>query len=137
MQWFLSKVGLSNILLLTVFGTTNTLINTGVAMAKTNREIKLWYVQAALAPVAMDSVRAQNRPEEERVHAERVLVVCVLSILLTAPVAAIIITLSGPRLLTNTTAPAVVEGWRRSARPSLRDITITDEDDGGRKGVAT
>jgi len=94
-------------------------------------------VQAALAPVAMDSVREGNRPEEERVYAEHVLVICVLSILLTAPVGAILITLSGPRLLKKTTTPAIVEGWRRSARPSLRDITITDEDDDDAKGVAT
>ena len=104
-------------------------------MAKTNVEIKMWYVQADLAPVAMDSVREGNRPEEEKVYAEHVLVVCVLSILLTAPVGAITITLSGPRLLNKTTTPVIVEGWRRSARPSLRDITITDEDDG--KDVAT
>jgi hypothetical protein len=30
-----------------------------------------------------------------------------------------------------------VEGWRRSARPSLRDITITDEDIDDGKFVAT
>lgn len=93
-------------------------------------------VQAALGPVAMDSVREGNRPEEESVYAEYVMVICVLSILLTAPVGAILITLSGPRLLNKTTTPAIVEGWRRSARPSLRDITITDEDDDG-KYVAT
>ena len=109
-----------------------------MAIAKTNREIELWYVQAALAPVAMDSVREGNRPEEERVYAEYVLVICVLSILLTAPVGAILITLSGPRLLKKTTTPAIVEGWQCSTRPSLRDITITDEDDDDdRKGVAT
>ena len=94
-------------------------------------------MQAALAPVAMDSVREGNRPDEERVYAEHVLVICVLSILLTAPVGAILITLSGPRLLKKTTTPAIVEGWRRSARPSLRDITITDEDDDDGKDVAT
>ncbi|XP_021942171.1 sodium/hydrogen exchanger 9B2-like [Zootermopsis nevadensis] len=88
-------------------------------------------VQAALGPVALDSVRDLNRPEEERDFAERVLVICVLSILLTAPVGAILITLSGPRLLKKTTTPVIVEGWRRSARPSLRDISIIDEDDNG------
>ena len=93
-------------------------------------------MQAALGPVAMDSVREGNRPEEESVYAEYVMVICVLSIMLTAPVGAILITLSGPRLLNKTTTPAIVEGWRRSARPSLRDITITDEDDDG-KYVAT
>jgi len=94
-------------------------------------------VQAALAPVAMDSVIEESRPEEERVYAEHVLVICVLSILLTAPVGAIIITLTGPRLLKKTTTPAIVDGCRSSTRPSLRDITITDEDDDDGKGVAT
>jgi hypothetical protein len=79
--------------------------------------------------VALESVRNGNRPEEERQFADIVLVICVLSILLTAPIGAILITLSGPRLLKKTTTPVIVEGWRRSARPSLRDISITDEDD--------
>jgi NhaP-type Na+/H+ or K+/H+ antiporter len=95
-------------------------------------------VQAALAPVPMDSVLEENRPEEEREYAEHVLVICVLSILLTAPVGAIIITLTGPRFLKKTTTPAIFEGSRCSTRPSLRDITITDEDgDDDGKGVAT
>jgi hypothetical protein len=86
----------------------------------------------------MDSVLEEKRPEEERVYAEHVLVICVLSILVTAPVGAIVITLTGPRLLKKTTTPAIVEGWQCSTRPSLRDITITDEDDDDdRKGVAT
>jgi hypothetical protein len=90
----------------------------------------MWFVQAALGPVALDSVRDGNRSDErEYEYAERVLVICVLSILLTAPIGAIIITLSGPRLLKKTTTPAIIEGWRRSARPSLRDISINDEDD--------
>jgi hypothetical protein len=88
------------------------------------------FVQAALGPVALDSVHDGNRPEE-REFAEHVLMICVLSILLTAPIGAIIITLSGPRLLKKTTTPAIVEGWRRSARPSLRDITIIDENENG------
>jgi hypothetical protein len=95
----------------------------------------MWFVQAALGPVALDSVRDGNRPDE-REYAERVLVICVLSILLTAPIGAILITLSGPRLLKKTTTPAIIEGWRRSARPSLRDISINDEDD-DRGGVAS
>ena len=138
MQGLLRKVGLSNTYYTCggVFRTTNTSINTGMAMYKTNREIEMWYVQAALAPVPMDSVHEGNRPEEERVYAEHVLVICVLSILLTAPVGAILITLTGPRLLKKTTTPAIVEGRRSSARPSLRDLSITDEDDDG-KVVAT
>lgn len=43
---------------------------------------------------------------------------------------AIIVTLGGSRLLnkgkTKSSIPAT--GWRRSARPSIRDITIIDED---------
>ena len=84
----------------------------------------------------MDSVREGNRPEEERVYAEHVMVICVLSILLTAPVGAIIIILSGPRLLRKTTTPVIMEGSRNSARPSFMDITIPDEDDDDGKGVA-
>jgi hypothetical protein len=84
----------------------------------------------------MDSVLAQNRPDEERVYAQHVLVVCVLSILLAAPLGSIIITLSGPRLLKKTTIPVIVEGWRRSPRPSLRDIAIPDEVDDNGKGVS-
>ncbi|KAJ4436481.1 hypothetical protein ANN_16512 [Periplaneta americana] len=87
-------------------------------------------VQAALGPVAMDSVRDSGSSQDKQ-YAEYVLVICVLSILLTAPIGAIIITLSGPRLLKKTTAPVIVEGWRRSARPSLRDITIIDEEEDG------
>jgi hypothetical protein len=128
----------TRIILVRVFRTTNTLFYTGMVMAKINTEIKLWYVQAALAPVAMDSVREGNRPEEEKVYAEHVLMICVLSILLTAPVGAIVITLTGPRLLKKTTTPTIVEGRRHSAHPSLRDIAITDEDDDDDgKGVAT
>jgi hypothetical protein len=97
----------------------------------------MWFVQAALGPVALDSVRDGNRPDDEREYAERVLIICVLSILLTAPVGAIIITLSGPRLLQKTTTPAIIEGWRRSARPSLRDISIYDEDECDRQGAAS
>ena len=89
-------------------------------------------MQAALAPAALDSVLEGKRPEEERVYAERVLVICVLSILLTAPIGALITTLSGPRLLKKTTAPAIVEGCQHSTRPSLRDTTITEEDEDGR-----
>ena len=51
-----------------------------------------------------------------------------LSILLTAPIGAVTIALSGPRLLKRT-APPLTDGWRRHARPSLRDISIYDEDE--------
>lgn len=83
-------------------------------------------VQAALAPTALDEVDKSN-PQEVH-YAETVLMLCVLSILLTAPLGAIIITLSGPKLLTKTTTPVTPpEGWR-TRRPSIRDISIINEE---------
>ncbi|XP_063236365.1 sodium/hydrogen exchanger 9B2-like [Bacillus rossius redtenbacheri] len=90
-------------------------------------------VQAALGPVALNSV--VDGPADEQQHAAIVLMMCVLSILLTAPTGAIVISLSGTRLLNKTSAaPPPVEGWRRSARPSLRDITIIDEEEDSESG---
>lgn len=88
-------------------------------------------VQAALGPVAMDSVRTLKDGDPEDKHrAEITLLICVLSILMTAPFGAIIITLSGPRLLTKTTSPPPITEWRRrSHRPSIRDISIIDEEE--------
>ncbi|XP_043522279.1 sodium/hydrogen exchanger 9B2-like [Frieseomelitta varia] len=83
-------------------------------------------VQAALAPTALDKVNP-NDPEQVY-YAEIVVTMCVLSILLTAPTGAILITLSGPKLLTKTTTPASPpEGWK-ARRPSIRDISIINED---------
>lgn len=83
-------------------------------------------VQAALGPTALDKVDS-NDPLQVY-YAETVMTICVLSILLTAPAGAIIITLSGPKLLTKTTAPvAPPEGWK-ARRPSIRDISIINED---------
>ncbi|XP_059479999.1 sodium/hydrogen exchanger 9B2-like [Neocloeon triangulifer] len=84
-------------------------------------------VQAALGPVAIDLVRA-NGTEDEKEYARAVLMVCVLSILLTAPIGAVTIALTGPRLLKRTAA-AMPEGWRRHTRPSLRDISINEEEE--------
>ncbi|KAL3283132.1 hypothetical protein HHI36_006288 [Cryptolaemus montrouzieri] len=87
-------------------------------------------VQAALGPVALGIVEESSNPNENDVaYAKKVLMVCVLSILLTAPTGAILISLSGPRLLTKTKFPDVPEGWRRSHRPSIRDISIIDEEE--------
>lgn len=83
-------------------------------------------VQAALGPVALHKV-GEHEPDKQ--YAEIVLMICVLSIILTAPTGAILITLSGPRLLTKTRVPQVIEGWRRSHRPSIRDISIIDEEE--------
>ncbi|KAL0105705.1 hypothetical protein PUN28_015873 [Cardiocondyla obscurior] len=83
-------------------------------------------VQAALAPVTLDEIDKNDRQQVE--YAETVLMMCVLSVLLTAPAGAIIITLSGPKLLTKTTAPVTPpEAWK-TRRPSIRDISIINED---------
>ncbi|XP_053594231.1 sodium/hydrogen exchanger 9B2 [Microplitis demolitor] len=83
-------------------------------------------VQAALGPVTLDQI---DRNDSEQVrYAETTLTLCVLSILLTAPTGAIIISLAGPKLLTKTAAaPVPHEGWR-SRKPSIRDISIINED---------
>ncbi|KAL1124010.1 hypothetical protein AAG570_001780, partial [Ranatra chinensis] len=87
-------------------------------------------VQAALGPVALDVVR----DTKDEVHAEIVLVICVMSIILTAPIGAIVITVTGSRLLNKRTIPpSTPEGWRRSARPSLRDISIFNEEEEDRE----
>lgn len=83
-------------------------------------------VQAALGPGTLDEVDRDDQRQVE--YAETVLTMCVLSILLTAPAGAIIISLSGPKLLTKTTAPVVPpEAWK-TRRPSIRDISIINED---------
>ncbi|XP_030752420.1 sodium/hydrogen exchanger 9B2 isoform X2 [Sitophilus oryzae] len=84
-------------------------------------------VQAALAPVAMGVI--SDHTSKEYGYAEKVCMVCILSIMLTAPTGAILITLSGPRLLTKTKTPQITDGWRRSHRPSIRDISIIDEEE--------
>lgn len=84
-------------------------------------------VQAALGPVALDVVRSWKGPEPEYAHT--VAIACVMSILMTAPLGAILIIVTGSKLLSKTTVPVVPDGWRRSARPSLRDISITSPED--------
>ncbi|XP_015835932.1 sodium/hydrogen exchanger 9B2 isoform X2 [Tribolium castaneum] len=83
-------------------------------------------VQAALGPLTLGVVKENT---EEHDYAEKILMVCVMSIILTAPTGAILIILGGPRLLTKTKFPEVPEGWRRSHRPSIRDISIIDEEE--------
>lgn len=61
------------------------------------------------------------------------MMVCILSIMITAPTGAILIALSGPRLLTKTKLTAVQQERRKSHRPSIRDISIIDEEE--EKGV--
>ncbi|XP_003426703.2 sodium/hydrogen exchanger 9B2 [Nasonia vitripennis] len=85
-------------------------------------------VQAALGPATLDKLDPNDT--EQRGHGEIVLMLCVLSILLTAPTGAIVIMLSGPKLLTKTRAPVAPTGhnssWR-TRRPSIRDISIINE----------
>lgn len=81
-------------------------------------------VQAALGPVALRNLKPDD---PDRVWAEMILMLCILSIVLTAPVGAVIISIAGPRLLTKTKPPGDSEAWRRSHRPSIRDISLNDE----------
>lgn len=83
-------------------------------------------VQAALGPVTLDEVNKDN--EQELEYAQTVLMMCVLSVLLTAPSGAIIISLSGPKLLTKTTTPVGPPEIWKTRRPSIRDISIINED---------
>ncbi|XP_063236339.1 sodium/hydrogen exchanger 9B2-like [Bacillus rossius redtenbacheri] len=83
-------------------------------------------VQAALGPVALATV-ADAGSADDRTSAQAVLTVSVLSILLTAPTGALLISLAGARLLQRTSAPQVLEGWRRSRKPSMRDFAVEEE----------
>ncbi|KAJ8928452.1 hypothetical protein NQ314_018994 [Rhamnusium bicolor] len=83
-------------------------------------------VQAALGPIALSMVASGT---DEHDYAYKVQTTCVLAIMLTAPTAAILMTILGTRLLTKTKFPVVPEGWRRSHRPSIRDISIIDEEE--------
>uniref|UniRef100_A0A1I8MUZ4 Cation/H+ exchanger transmembrane domain-containing protein n=1 Tax=Musca domestica TaxID=7370 RepID=A0A1I8MUZ4_MUSDO len=85
-------------------------------------------VQAALGPVALKNLDA-NATESEKHYAYVVQTIAVLSIVLTAPLGAILISVSGTKLLTKTRQPQITEGWRRSHRPSIRDISIIDEEE--------
>lgn len=114
-------------------------------------------VQAALGPVILRRLaKNDDRTPEEEAFAKVIEIVCVLSIVVTAPIGAILISITGPRLLTKTKPMQNVEGnvshieiiellskskivlngfvilslfagWRRSHRPSLYDISIIDE----------
>ncbi|KAH8279940.1 hypothetical protein KR054_011741, partial [Drosophila jambulina] len=85
-------------------------------------------VQAALGPVALKHLD-ENSTEDERNWANIVQTICVFSIVLTAPLGAILISVTGTKLLTKTKQPQDLSGWRRSHRPSIRDISIIDEEE--------
>nr|CAD7572548.1 unnamed protein product [Timema californicum] len=94
-------------------------------------------VQAALGPVALSSL-SDDASDEEKTYGQMILTTCVLSILLTAPTGAILISMTGSKLLKKvSSAPPSVAGWR-SRRPSIRDITIiNEEEDSGENFEAT
>jgi len=85
-------------------------------------------VQAALGPVALKHL-GDDATDEERNWANIVQTICVFSIVLTAPLGAILISVTGTKLLTKTKQPQDLSGWRRSHRPSIRDISIIDEEE--------
>lgn len=58
----------------------------------------------------MYAVTGEDPPAELIEYAEIVITVCIMSIVITAPVGAIVITIAGPRLLSKTTKPPVLEG---------------------------
>ncbi|KAL0274311.1 UNVERIFIED_CONTAM: hypothetical protein PYX00_006765 [Menopon gallinae] len=58
-------------------------------------------VQAALGPIPLDKAR-ENGNDEELAHAQKILILAVLAILITAPLGAVLITILGPKLLTRT-----------------------------------
>ncbi|XP_060663049.1 sodium/hydrogen exchanger 9B2-like [Drosophila nasuta] len=85
-------------------------------------------VQAALGPVALRHL-GDKASENEIKWAKTVQTICILSIILTAPLGAILISVTGTRMLTKTKQPQILTGWRRSHRPSIRDISIIDEEE--------
>ncbi|XP_031632102.1 sodium/hydrogen exchanger 9B2 [Contarinia nasturtii] len=85
-------------------------------------------VQAALGPVALKRISlSKDSTDQEKGYAALIQTMCVLSIVVTAPIGAIMISILGPRLLNKTKQLPPTEGWRRSHRPSLYDISIIDE----------
>lgn len=66
-------------------------------------------VQAALGPVAMKHL-SNDAPETDKHYAYVVQTVAVLSIVLTAPLGAILISVTGTKLLTKTKQPQITEG---------------------------
>ena len=67
-------------------------------MKLTGYSIPTFLFQAALGPVALDEVRKLHL-EQYEAYANIVLITAVISILITAPVGAILIMQLGPRLL--------------------------------------
>ena len=66
-------------------------------------------VQAALGPVCLKRLTDDSSPEEKH-YANLIFMVCILSIVVTAPIGAILISITGPRLLTKTKQLPPCEG---------------------------
>lgn len=69
-------------------------------------------VQAALGPVMLKRI-TDDSSDEEKHYADIILMVCILSIVVTAPIGAILISITGPRLLTKTKQAPPTEGKRK------------------------
>lgn len=76
--------------------------------------------------MALALVSADSKDYE---YAQKVCTILLISILLTAPTGAILITVLGSKLLTKTKYSVTPKEWRRSHRPSIRDISIIDEEE--------
>jgi hypothetical protein len=75
-----------------------------------------YIAQAAIGPVALDIARRIHSVEDE-MYARTVLIVVVLAILITAPVGATLITVLGPRLLTQEAAVTPVTSCAELPEP--------------------
>lgn len=68
-------------------------------------------VQAALGPVVLRKMgQIPGTTDEMLENAKVMLTICILSIIVTAPIGAIIISITGPKLLTKTKALPPAEG---------------------------
>lgn len=79
--------------------------------------------QAALGPSALGMLNQKPDDEidpQEKEYANTVKLICILSIILTAPLGAILITISGPKLLTKTRQPQVLEGNKKTLNKLLK-----------------
>lgn len=90
-------------------------------------------VQAALGPVFLKRLEENPDATEEEIRwAKTMSMICVLSIILTAPLGALLIAVTGTKLLTKT-APLQESHLRRGSgwtrRPSLYDLSIKDADE--------
>lgn len=76
--------------------------------------------------MALELVLAETIDSE---YAQKVSTTLLLSIILTAPTGALLIALLGTKLLTKTKYSLTPKEWRRSHRPSVRDISIIEEEE--------